>query len=300
MDMTFGIPGSGSIHYQAIGAPGERQFIVQWHRAFAVNLPTPLEFQLILFEGSGNIQFQYKTVENGSPAVSKGAAATVGIRGTSGHSNGNNLQWSFNAPVLRNEESILYIGDVTAPSITPLVTGTQGNNGWYTSNVGIHWDVSDPESGISSKQDCDDSSLQSDTAGTTLECRATNNSGKSSSAKIAIKLDKTKPAISGLPTQCRLWPPTNKLVQVAVISATDALSQIVPESFQVNVTSGSTVRNVQEPDVVLTRSGNQYTLQVRSSTTGNAATRVYSIHASVEDRAGNVREMDASCVVGKP
>jgi hypothetical protein len=51
---------------------------------------------------------------------------------------------------------------------------------------------------------------------------------------------------------------------------------------------------------VLTRSGNQYTLQVRSSTTGNAATRVYSIHASVEDRAGNVREMDASCVVGKP
>jgi len=300
MDMTFAIPGSGSIHYQSLGTAGERQFVVQWHRAFALNLPTPFEFQLILFEGSGNIQFQYKTVENSSAAVSKGAGATVGIRGASGHANGNNLQWSYNAPVLNNGESILYVGDVTPPSIVPVVSGTLGNNGWYTGNVGIHWNVSDSESGIASKQDCDDSALQSDTSGTTLECRATNNSGKSSSAQVTIKLDKTRPAISGMPTECRLWPPTNKLVQVAVISAADALSRIVPSSFQVSVTSSNIVRTVQEPDVVLTRSGDQYILQVRSSTTGNAATRLYSIHASVQDRAGNTKDLDASCVVGKP
>jgi hypothetical protein len=137
MDMTFAIPGSGSIHYQSIGTAGERQFVVQWHRAFALNLPTPFEFQLILFEGSGNIQFQYKTVENSSAAVSKGAGATVGIRGASGHANGNNLQWSYNAPVLNNGESILYAGDVTPPSIVPVVSGTLGNSGWYTGNVGF-------------------------------------------------------------------------------------------------------------------------------------------------------------------
>jgi hypothetical protein len=35
-------------------------------------------------------------------------------------------------------------GDPTPPVVTPLLTGTLGNNGWYVSNVTRNWRVEDP------------------------------------------------------------------------------------------------------------------------------------------------------------
>ena len=37
-------------------------------------------------------------------------------------------------------------------SITPSVTGTLGNNGWYRSDVSVSWSVTDAESEITSTQ----------------------------------------------------------------------------------------------------------------------------------------------------
>ena len=50
-------------------------------------------------------------------------------------------------------------GDYTAPVVTPTVTGTLGNNGWYRSDVSVSWTVTDNESPITSREGCDPSTL---------------------------------------------------------------------------------------------------------------------------------------------
>jgi len=49
--------------------------------------------------------------------------------------------------------------DSTPPVITKDVTGTVGTNGWYTTNVGVDWTVSDPQSAISAQSGCTDFSV---------------------------------------------------------------------------------------------------------------------------------------------
>lgn len=85
--------------------------------------------------------------------------------------------------------------DNTPPVITPTVTGTLGNNGWYTSNVSVSWATSDPESSISNKTGCGNVTINSDTPGQTITCTATSAGGTSSNS-VTIKRDATKPTIT--------------------------------------------------------------------------------------------------------
>ena len=85
--------------------------------------------------------------------------------------------------------------DVTAPVIVATVTGTLGNNDWYTSNVNVSWSVTDPESGIASQTGCGAVDVTDDTAGQTFTCSATNGVGLSSSESVTIKRDATDPLI---------------------------------------------------------------------------------------------------------
>jgi hypothetical protein len=94
----------------------------------------------------------------------------------------------------------IYLGrfqpaDSSPPLITPTIMGTPGNNGWYVSNVTVSWSVSDPESAITSASGCDATTVNSDTAGTTLTCTATS-AGGTSQQSVTIKRDATKPSIS--------------------------------------------------------------------------------------------------------
>jgi hypothetical protein len=86
--------------------------------------------------------------------------------------------------------------DTTAPIITPSVTGTLGNNGWYVSDVIVSWSVVDIESAISSSSGCGPTTISADTTGTTLTCSATSGGGTSSES-VTIKRDATAPTISG-------------------------------------------------------------------------------------------------------
>lgn len=85
--------------------------------------------------------------------------------------------------------------DSTPPVIVPTVTGTQGNGGWYTSDVGVSWSVTDPESAISSQSGCGDQSVTSDTGGVTFTCTATS-AGGTSTKSVTIKRDATAPSVS--------------------------------------------------------------------------------------------------------
>ncbi len=80
-------------------------------------------------------------------------------------------------PMKTSAEITVQVIDPTPPVISPQITGTVGNNGWYRSAVTASWSVSDPDSGIASSTGCAPTNLTKDTAGVTLTCSATNGVG---------------------------------------------------------------------------------------------------------------------------
>lgn len=87
--------------------------------------------------------------------------------------------------------------DSTPPVITPSITGTKGDNDWYTTDVGVSFTVVDPESAILSRTGgCDGLSVTSDTTGNTVSCSATSAGGPSGPVSVTVKRDATKPVIT--------------------------------------------------------------------------------------------------------
>ncbi len=125
-DLTFSPAGAGSVAYETQGISGSRQFIIQWNNVFALNSPGAFNFQTILSEGSNQILFQYRKITSSAPAVSGGAAATVGIRGPGAPANQYLLQWSFKAGVLADSSALKFTAPVTisAVEVTNLVRVT--------------------------------------------------------------------------------------------------------------------------------------------------------------------------------
>jgi hypothetical protein len=62
------------------------------------------------------------------------------------------------------------------PSITAIITGTLGTNGWYRSNVTVNWQIQPLPV---SSSGCDAVTLTTDTPGTTLTCSASWSDGTS-------------------------------------------------------------------------------------------------------------------------
>ncbi len=186
-DLSFAVSGAGAVYYQTLGAPGDRQFVVQWQNAYPLNGSKGITFQAVLHETGGRILFQYLDLDAGAGAQATfGGGASVGIRDTGGQSNGRALQWSYKAPVLHNGQAILFVPDALAP------------------------------------------------------------------------------VISGMPAAgCELWPPDNKLIRVASVSASDAgsgLSSLI-------VTATSNEPEGKDPDIVITPSGSQYLVELRAQYT---------------------------------
>lgn len=88
---------------------------------------------------------------------------------------------------------------IAPPAITLHVSGQEGDNGWYRSDVTVSWTVSDP-TGISTSSGCEPRTLTSDTPGTTLTCSASNRAKPplSNSVSVTIKIDRTPPRLSGV------------------------------------------------------------------------------------------------------
>ena len=108
-DLTFQQPGAGSVFYSTTGAVGSRRFVVQWHNAYPQGSPNPVTFQVVLSEGTNRILFQYRSVGLGpaNPA-SNGGRATVGIRNAGALTNNQQIEWSFDAPVLGDGSALQF------------------------------------------------------------------------------------------------------------------------------------------------------------------------------------------------
>jgi uncharacterized repeat protein (TIGR01451 family) len=101
---------AGNVFIKTVGAAPNRQFIVEWY-----NRPHyksggdvgAVTLEVILYEATNNIKFQYQDVVFGDPANPSwdlGGSATVGIR----QSGNNYLQYSYNSPVLTNSTAICF------------------------------------------------------------------------------------------------------------------------------------------------------------------------------------------------
>jgi hypothetical protein len=84
--------------------------------------------------------------------------------------------------------------DRAEPVVSFLVTGTPGNNGWYTSDVQVTWQVVKAPGSILSKTGCVDATVTADTSGTTFGCSVTSGAG-TTTRSVTIKRDATPPTL---------------------------------------------------------------------------------------------------------
>ncbi len=129
----------------------------------------------------------------------------------------------------------------SAPVITPVITGTMGNNGWYVGNVTVAWTVVDPQTPVTSTSGCGTSVQSVNTIGTNFTCSATS-AGGSSSVTVTIKLDKTRPTL--VPTISNVKPLINDATVVATPNGGDATSGLATASCQVVDTSSVGAKSI--------------------------------------------------------
>ena len=123
---------------------------------------------------------------------------------------------------------------------------------------------------------------------------ATDRAGNSTAIGVILNIDKTPPIIGRLPEECSLWPPNHKLVEVAEVTISDELSGIDTSSIDAvssEPESGPGYGNAA-PDTLI----NGNIVEVRSERYSLEG-RTYDLAVVATDRAGNVAEGNAVCVV---
>lgn len=136
--------GAQNIYYATVGATPDRKFITQWTNIYfhgtSIQLGT---FQVILYEGTNEIQLQYRDLLGGDRAL--GNSATIGLR----KNNSLSHQYSHNTASLTQEQAIrytpngsgsytvdtdadyelVYLAPAGAPTSPTLVNPTDGTSG---------------------------------------------------------------------------------------------------------------------------------------------------------------------------
>lgn len=105
--------GNAGVYYQTIGdTVGSRKFVVQEiANSYAVG-GAVVNFQTVLDEATGDILMRYTQTAFGNANFDHGASATVGIQGV--QSLGQYVEWSFNSPVLQDNESLCFTRNASA------------------------------------------------------------------------------------------------------------------------------------------------------------------------------------------
>ncbi|NOZ70005.1 MAG: hypothetical protein GXP46_12365, partial [Deferribacteres bacterium] len=88
-DLNPELNAGSAVYYQTTGTAPERRFIIQWKDIpLAAEPDSRLTFEIILFESSGEIQFQYQSMTDGSggsgAGPASGSSATIGIENPGG------------------------------------------------------------------------------------------------------------------------------------------------------------------------------------------------------------------------
>jgi hypothetical protein len=177
--------------------------------------------------------------------------------------------------------------DMTPPQIAWHLAGALGNDGWYTGDVTVSWDVTDQQS-TPVTDGCDTVHVAEDTVERTFTCHATS-AGGSAESSVTVKRDATPPELACTPTPSTLWPPNGKLVSVSVdVAVADATSDVasweltgIPSTNAADFAAGT-----QDVDGLL-----------RAERLGNGDDNVYTLTYTAHDVAGNAATCEATVTV---
>jgi serine protease len=200
----LGYYGTGSVQYQVLGQAPSRQFVIEYRNITHANTSNAATFQVVFYEGSPNIQFNYSDVDLGYSSYNNGASATVGIQMTPGIAR----QLSYNTASLSNNMSLLWtIGApfalagsdrVVAPLASVALDGTASND--YDGSIASHaWTQT---AGAPVTLTGADTATPSFTAPAgsgmlTFQLKVTDNDGKTATDSINVIVDKAPVAVAG-------------------------------------------------------------------------------------------------------
>jgi subtilisin family serine protease len=105
----------GSVQYQVRGQAPSRQLVIEYRNVAYSSGYGAVTFQVVFFEGSPNIRFNYSDVTVGYSYYDNGAAATVGVQ----VANGVARQFSYNTPSLSDGMSLLWTMNTPFASAGP-------------------------------------------------------------------------------------------------------------------------------------------------------------------------------------
>jgi sugar lactone lactonase YvrE len=198
---------------------------------------------------TGDVSFSFTTADGTSgvastsspgPLVITGEGAGLTASVTVTDSAGNTA--TFTTPPVNIDRSTL--------TVTPVVAGTPGNQGWYRSDVQVSWALT---GNVLSSSGCATSTVDTDTAGVTFTCSATSPGGTVSNS-VTIKRDATPPSlIFGTPSpapNANGWNTTNVSVPFTHSDALSGIASVsVPSPVVLSTEGAAVTANVTVTDL---------------------------------------------------
>ncbi len=127
-DLVCGSGPPGTIYYETLGTAPNRYLVIQFHevRYVAGDDADPIEFEVILYEGSNDIVYQYADLTNATSSHNGGVSATIGIQGDSGASPVHHLEYACNPSAELTVPLAVRFSTAAVPTPTPLATPVPG------------------------------------------------------------------------------------------------------------------------------------------------------------------------------
>ncbi len=192
-----------------------------------------------------------------NPATDASGLAAPGCPAdTAFYTDGSNQSVTGNVADVAGNSASATVGGINIDRVNPTLSGaptTSANgNGWYKSNVTIHWTAADDRSGVDPATVPGDSTISSEGNNLTASASVSDKAGNTGTAiSPAVNIDKTAP-VTGIGGASNSW--TNSSVTVT-LSPADALSGVASTSYTVDggaTQSGTSFTLSTEGDHVIT------------------------------------------------
>lgn len=247
-------------------------------RVFAINDPAPGAFAVSsIGTGTGPFRIDVASADLATASSSRITTTGTAAPGVVGHHD-------F---TLASAGALAFTRPATPPTVTPHVTGTTGVDGWYTSDVGISFDVADGGSAISASTGCGPTSIVTDTTGATIACTATS-AGGTGTASVSVKRDATAPTIVATRTPAAGpggWSTSDVAVTFACADATSGIASCASPATVTTEGRGQSVIGTATDRAGNTASGTMTGIDIDRTAPTTAVTRTPAATTAGWDRS---------------
>ncbi|WP_409271267.1 S8 family serine peptidase [Neobacillus sp. SCS-31] len=277
--------------------------------------PTVEEVFGIDYDVNANLHASYELTNSNGDLVSSGpitlsqdGAFGLDLKGLTLGENKLKITVDDEAKNHVEKEIVLERIDTAAPATNVAVTGTEGSNGWYTSNVKVQFTAEDEEAGVKATEykigegewTAYNEAIELSNEGIhEIQFRSTDNAGNmEESQSVVIKIDKTAPVLKATVDKAELFPPNNKFEKIKVtLTHSDTVSgieSVVLESIKVNDPKYKD-DGIQDA----TYGTEDVDFSLRASKNSDDSSRIYTITYIATDKAGNTTKATTTVIVPK-